>query len=419
MNGQMHAPRNVSLKISKRGGVLPEMLIGRKSLDDLRTRITEQKIQINETEPDWAALRDSFETEYALDAHHADEMVRALERLWLLPSFGYENCAPFIKFLFASLPKIEVRLQKKKDEEGLVLAMAYRVMTEMLLQGGALFPVRTHYVANYLLLALESPASETRSTIMPFARLLAAAEDGVCGNNRYIAEQANTVAIHEHLSDERRFDGAIANSYKFDSYTQKLKENERFWTEWASLKNDSAAHDFWGASGTIQRSGLQENNMQCRWRPHFRSIEQRFQSTFDLFCWKWFLFGMQRGKDGGRDEPLVEKLTYSIGPHGTTMFIPGYWSIDLHRDFELREITRLHKARGVARQGEKLDQNRTEFLEQARRVQAANHKAKQMSLHGEKRFRFLKEKASLDFRTDDAHIRRLLRVKFNNQPDNL
>jgi hypothetical protein len=74
---------------------------------------------------------------YELSSAQADELVRALERLWLLPFHRYEACAPHILFLFAVLPEIESGFRRDSDEQGLLFTKAYRVMAEMLLQGAA------------------------------------------------------------------------------------------------------------------------------------------------------------------------------------------------------------------------------------------------------------------------------------------
>src|SRR6266516_1767599 len=110
-----------------------------------------------------------------------------------------------------------------------------------------------------------------------------------------------------------------------------------------------------------------------------------------------------------RDEPLVQKTSYAFTPYGTQIFIPGYWSIDVNRDFNWDEITKLHRARGVPRVGEKLDRNREELLEQAKRARDANREARRKGLRGEKRYAFIKANAGLDERTDDAYLRRLIR----------
>lgn len=60
------------------------------------------------------------------------------------------------------------------------------------------------------------------------------------------------------------------------------------------------------------------------------------------------------------DEPLVAKLSFSVTPFGTTVFIPGYWSFDPKRDIKWNELLSFHRSRGVKRQGEAFEPNRRE-----------------------------------------------------------
>ena len=162
------------------------------------------------------------------------------------------------------------------------------------------------------------------------------------------------------------------------------------------------------------RSPLSERNWERGGLPNFKNPAERFQTAFDVFCWKWFLYGMERAAP--RDRPLVQKIICTFGPYGTTLFIPGYWSFDAARDLDWKALGKLHKARGVPRQGEKLEQNRAELQEQAKRAQAADREAKRQGLRGEKRYSFIKLNAGLDGRTDDAQLRKLLRRTLNATP---
>jgi len=391
----------------RRQSVLPDYLISRVALEDLRSRVAELGVA-KENEPDWNKLRDSLGKKYGLRSAQADELVRALERLWLLPFHRYEACAPHILFLFTALPDIESGFRRDADKQGLLLTKAYRVMAEMLLQGCSICPGEPHHLANHLKQAIESPVPEARIDALPLARLLASAADGVCGNNRYRTKEPNIIATYEHRAWRGMFEDALASAYKFESYSRKLRSTKEFWREWKDLKATTFKdYDFWDKNGIVRRTAIPEGNWNRERLPHFRDVADKFQVAFDVFCWKWFLYGMKRAKP--RDEPLVQKTSYAFTPYGTQVFIPGYWSIDVNRDFNWDEITRLHRARGVPRQGEKLEQNRAELLKQAKRARNANRKAKRKGLRGEKRYAFIKAGARLDERTDNASVRRLLR----------
>lgn len=406
----MHAPGKAPPKRSRSPSVLPEVLVGRESLDGLRAQLKEQKIPTKANEPEWAGLRTSLSKQHGLEARHADEMVRALERLWLLPFHRYDTCAPVLLFLFTQLPGIEKAFRKEKDDDGLTLVAAFRVLSVIMLQGITLFPAEPHHVGLRLMAALSSPVHETRRAALPLARLLASARDGQCGFNRYLAKEPDGIALYEHTARHGGFENVVGSLHKFTNFSRKVAASSLFQREWQALKAEFKELHFWDAGGIVRRSPLPEGN----WHrdesvPHFKSVANRFQSAFDVFCWKWFLYGIQRAAP--RDKPLVQKLTYSCGPFGTTIFIPGYWSFDASRDLDWKKISGLHKARGVERQGEKLDANHKQLIQQARRAQEADREAKRLALRGDARYGFIKMRSGLDARTDNAQVRRLLQVK--------
>jgi hypothetical protein len=400
----VHAPSKTHFKQAH--GILPDRLISQSALQNLRNRLAQLGV-VKENEPDWNKLRDSFSKKYDLNTAQADELVRALERLWLLPFHRYEACAPHILFLFTALPEIESGFRRDRDNQGLLLTKAYRVMAEMLLQGCSTCPGEPHYLADHLKRAIESPVVETRVDALPLARLLASAGDGFCGNNRYRTKEPNIIATYEHRAWRGMFEDTLASAYKFESYSRRLISSKEFWREWNDFRATFKNYDFWDKNGIVRRTLIPEGNWNRERLPHFRDIADKFQVAFDVFCWKWFLYGMKRAKL--RDEPLVQKMFYAFTPYGTQIFIPGFWSIDVNRDFNWDEITKLHRARGVPRVGEKLDRNREELLEQAERARNANREAKRKGLRGDKRYAFIKASAGLNERTDNAQVRRLLK----------
>ena len=74
-----------------------------------------------------------------------------------------------------------------------------------------------------------------------------------------------------------------------------------------------------------------------------------------------------------------------------------------------RKVTRLHRARGIYKQGEKLKEKRTGHADIVKRIQAGDRVARKQGLRGEARYAFVKATAGLSERTDDAQIRRYLR----------
>ena len=387
---------------------LPPELISREALDKLRARLKAEGVLLVTVEPNWKALLCSLKEDRGLTETAAGELTRALERLWLLPFHRYDTCAPLLLFFHAELPALERRFHARRDADGTALCGAFRVMTEILLQGVAVFPGEPHYLAGQLMAALQSPVPESRRYVLPFARLLATATGGQCGGNRFLADDPDAIAIHEHHARQGRYEGIVASAHKYDAYVRQLEGTPQFWREWGELKAAFTRLAFWDAAGIVRRSPLSERNWERGGLPNFKNPAERFQTAFDVFCWKWFLYGMERAAPC--DRPLVQKIICTFGPYGTTLFIPGYWSFDAARDLDWKALGKLHKARGVPRQGEKLEQNRVELKEQAKHAQAADRDAKKLGLRGEQRYSFIKLKAGLDLRTDDAHIRKLLRA---------
>ena len=179
--------------------------------------------------------------------------------------------------------------------------------------------------------------------------------------------------------------------------------NPDFLVDWTTLKRLFQVDRCRDSRGIIRRSRLPERNWQRPTHPDLAVTTERFQVAFDLFCWKWFLYGMRA------DEPLVEKLTYTLTPYGTQIFIPGYWNFDPARDIDWTKVTRLHRARGLAKQGEKLAANRRGRADQLQRLKQADVEAKERKLRGKERYSFLKAKAGLAPVTDDAQVRRMLK----------
>ena len=73
-------------------------------------------------------------------------------------------------------------------------------------------------------------------------------------------------------------------------------------------------------------------------------------------------------------------------------------------------MLKLHRARGIAKQGKKAAQNAKERGEQLQKLAIANGEAKRKGLKGEDRYSFLKQIAGLGPETDDSQVRRMLRA---------
>ncbi len=327
---------------------VPDVLTSPEALKALRADMAGAEIMAAETssEPEWAALRKKLAHRHRLDEETSGSLIRALERLWLLPFHRYEICAPLLVFHHVFLPRHEERFRKEKDRDGLRMVRAFGMLVEVMLQGVSVFPGDPVHLAQHLMTAIHSPTPSSRNNLLPTVRLLVSKSesDGFCGFNRYRSENPNAIALYERKISQGRYEGILKSPVKMRSYEQQLEKSETFRQEWTALKRSFRQVSFRDDKGIVRRSPIPERNWRRDPLPNFRNPREAFQAAFDLFCWKWFLYGMKK------DEPLVQKPFYVFTPYGTQLFIPGYMSMDPTRDIDWREFNRLHRARGVARQ---------------------------------------------------------------------
>jgi len=98
----------------------------------------------------------------------------------------------------------------------------------------------------------------------------------------------------------------------------------------------------------------------------------------------------------------------NLTPFGTMIFIPAYWSFDAKRDLIWRAITALHKARGMQKQGPKLDANQSAGRSEAMRAAKLAKEADTLKLKGEARISWMVKQLGWDSRTDERQLRRIL-----------
>lgn len=372
----------------------------KKALAKFRERINSDpqfQPHLRKNEPDW----DSEVAKLHLTPAMEQELVSSLKVLWVLPFADVPVVREHLFFRYLKLPNIEAELRKAKDSTGLRLCALYVLLVKMVLQGNSIHPQSVTHLANRLRLVLNDPSGE-RGSFSPLLDLVVD-ETGTDQTGKNFAEAAcpDLVILSEHQRREGAAEGAWKNN-KFELYRQELLEMPDFRQDWKNLKGAFNLEQFRDSRGIIRRSAVPERNWQRPTHPELEVTRERFQATFDFFCWKWFLYGMKG------DEPLVEKLTCTLTPYGTQIFIPGYWSFDAARDINWKALQRLHRARGTPKQGEKLSRNRADRTQQLAALRLARTAARKLGLKGEKFYSFLKEKAGLDDRTDNAQIRRLL-----------
>jgi hypothetical protein len=189
---------------------------------------------------------------------------------------------------------------------------------------------------------------------------------------------------------------------KYDEYARRLCTESEFRRDWRALKKIFPRET--SRPGILHRTLVPERNWVRDGGAKFSSRRQRFQAAFDLLCWKYCLWGVARGR------PLLLKPSVVLTPHGTQIFIPAYLSFDAKRDLNLGLITRLHRARGLQRQGEGFSVSRTERARLRKQARAADAEARRRGLRGTRRYAFITQQLGLMDHGDYRPIRRLLQT---------
>jgi len=300
-------------------------------------------------EPDWEQVVKGLN----LSPASSSELVTVLQRVWILPFADVPAMTDLLLFQFTQLPAIRSRLADQKQLEGERLCALFDLMVSMSLQGFSPFPQNPAHLAQQIQKALEFP-DRNRAHLLPLLDLLIEPDSGQpdTGLNNATVADPEFIILCEHERREGLTEGAWKAPFKYAEFQDRVRENAGFQRDWRAIKTRFAVADFRDRDGIIRRSKLEEGNWRQPISSDLSQTEQNFQVVFDFFCWKWFLYGMKG------DEPLVQKLAYSMGPYGTMIFIPGYWSFDPKRDLNWDKILRLHRARGIERQGPKLGASR-------------------------------------------------------------
>ncbi len=221
-------------------------------------------------------------------------------------------------------------------------------------------------------LAREAAVEKNLSCITPLPEDLEACAEGVC----YSALKKNSRC-------------------KVDQYLAFLKRCSEFKPDWHWLQHYGWDH-----------SPMRPFSKGILYRTPRGSSEPSNQSEFDRVCDKWFLSGYRTFEK----EPIVEEPTFILDATGTSLRIPGYFSVDLARDLAYAKLKRLHSMHGARRQGAKLLANQEGTKRQALLALEAHQEAKSKGLRGEKRLEFMKAKIGLCDETDAARVRFLVRM---------
>ena len=306
-----------------------------------------------------------------------------------------------LRRLLVLRPALHAAAQKPAQQRSLAL---FGILLEMALQGNSAHPSEVTALASAVADCIQNDKYLPRA-LAAWEKLLVGPDGTPTGGDNSIRLAApDEVIAHEHQRMTGGFEVAYRAKIKYRAQQARIKKSADWAADWAYIKQTFPVDAHWDRHGIIRRSPNPEYNWRKRRVPNLGSDSEAFQITFDLFCWKWFLWGM-RG-----DEPLVEQLFYAFTPYGTQIFIPGYWSLDPVRDIKWAEIKRLHAARGLHRQGEKMSQNQSERQKQIALLQKLDAEARKLGLKGEKRHLYIINKAGLSPQMDRSQLNRLLKA---------
>ena len=323
----------------------------------------------------------------------------AREHLSQLPFTEVRLAEPLIEALFARVPKL---LNQRTDPGTLLIAEALAACCFSWWQCGSAFPAFPENYAAFL----KTELFKTGRNRLPVTELLARmivefnVRGGHCGFNKLTLADAETVRDSERRMLEGGYEFYLKAREKYDEYQFYLKELPGFQAEWQAIK--AAFPKQTRQPGILHRTLLPERNWERGPGARFDTIANRFQAAFDLFCWKYFLWGM-RG-----DEPLLMKPSVVFTPLGTQIFIPGYLSLDAKRDLDFHRINQIHKARGLTRQGQGFSTGRQANHALKKRAKHLDTQARRSGLRGRARYEFIARNLPYCDGDDFRGVRKLL-----------
>jgi hypothetical protein len=317
-----------------------------------------------------------------------------------LPFSKPRDTEPLIEALFERVPKLVAR---RHDPVTVCIAEAFAWCCFSFWQCGSGFPAFPENYAAFFKTELfkanpkRQPEAETMAGMVAEWNM----RGGQCGFNKLALADAGVVRESEHRIHEGGYEFYLKAKEKYDEYHFYLRDFPEFQAEWQALK--AAFPKPTSQAGIIHRTLLPERNWERGPGAQFDTAANRFQAIFDLFCWKYFLWGM-RG-----DEPLLMKPSVVFTPLGTQIFIPGYLSLDGKRDFDFGKINRIHKARGMARQGRGFSVGRQVNMHLKKKARLLDAQARQMGLKGRARYEYVARHLRIADGDDFRGVRKLLR----------
>lgn len=215
-----------------------------------------------------------------------------------------------------------------------------------------------------------------------------------CGFMTWRAENAAAVTESEYALRYELPSGLLTRQgwAKYDEFAKRL-ERSNFDEEWGAIKVRFPAQTGDADSRTFHRTLMRERKWQGEDIARFDTDEQKFSAFFDLLCWKYCLWGVEKNR------PLLMRPSVNLTPYGTQVFIPAFMSLDIGRDLDVRYLSKLHRARGVSRQGPELAGRREASRKRAIDMAEGLQDARENNVRGEARLkhvsRYVKKGASI------------------------
>jgi hypothetical protein len=350
-------------------------------------------------DPEPSPAGDQFRSRWLerLDLPSDDWRERARVHLEKLCFADSREALRLIESLFTIVPEI---LNRKPERKGLAEAYAWCCYAFWQCESG--FPAFPETFASFLLEQAQSDQCRTFEIGSLLASMFANADDPQKwgGINHPHLQDPSVIRAHEALVKDGRYEELLDAPIKYDEYEGIIQASADLKKEWAEIKrlfpNQTKGRDM------IRRSLVPERNWVRGAGATFESEKASFEAVFDVFCWKYYLWAM-RG-----DKPLLMKPSVVFTPFGTDIFIPGYISFDPKRDLKLGAVSRLHRARGIRRQGEGFSVARAEYEKNAKRAFAFNEEANALGKKGNERLDFVAEHLGRITKGDYREIRRLI-----------
>jgi hypothetical protein len=224
--------------------------------------------------------------------------------------------------------------------------------------------------------------------------------DAWAGINHPVLARPDVIRAHETVVKDGKYEEILHAQIKYDEFERQIRASTDLKKEWAEIKRLFPKQT--NGRETVHRSLVPERNWVRGPGANFKTQGDAFQAVFDVFCWKYYLWAMKGG------EPLLMKPSVVFTPFGTQIFIPGYISFDSKRDLKLGAVSRLHRARGIRRQGGGFSVGRIERAAKAKRALDLNEQAKASGLRGDERLLFIADKLRIKTNEDYRQVGRLI-----------